>query len=73
MLAPLLAYYYFFRENSQPLIIIYQNESQKRRMDMYGCSVVFMDATYKGEFSGRSAFHRVSRALPICDLIVLVK
>lgn len=36
-----------FRE-TQPLIIVYQNSTQRERMKEVARNVVFLDATYKG-------------------------
>ena len=37
-----------FRFSGTPLVIVYQNPEQRKRMNTYGGGVVFMDATYKG-------------------------
>lgn len=42
-----------FRE-TQPLIIVYQNSTQRERMKEVARNVVFLDATYKGSVFEKS-------------------
>lgn len=42
---------------NKPLIIVYQNKEQVRRMQAYGENMVFMDASYKGLTAYRYAVY----------------
>ncbi|XP_052073133.1 uncharacterized protein LOC127711199 [Mytilus californianus] len=43
-----IIFYQELKEGVQPLVIIYQNEAQRKRMVKLAENVVFLDATYKG-------------------------